>query len=689
MRSGDVTETHAALAWNRGLDPLETRIPPMMTPWRNAALRTPGVWLPLLLFASLVAYLLFAERALLFGPLVLPTGDSAADDLLVQQALHLRLLHGNYSRFGFYHPGPWFLFVAAAGEEVFYRWTGLFHSYLGAQTFALSLTQAVAFALSCRLWVLASGRASFGLLAVAIIAASIVAPLAPANPFIQLWTPYSTIAASLMAATGLAGCILRGSSWLPLLALGSAQMVHGHASFVGIMPAILVLAALLLALRRGAAPRRAEMTAWVRANRLPLGLSLAIVALFAAPILVQTIRHFPGELAEYARLAGLLPPQRLAGALRTELLFFPADALFLLLLLLPAGEPRVREVGDLRTACLVVFFAAALPGFWYAWRGVDDLANHYLLIWLAPFAGTACVAALLHAVSASRLHLSPRLILLLLATILSAKALSLVAPAAVVDAQSNTALRRALARLLATPAPPDGGRTELVLDPSPVGWPLAWPETDAILAALRRAGRTDFCVSPMTWNLAFGVRQRCDLAHDRIVGRQVVAGWNEIGGASAMRLDRSGMASPRGLRAGVQMPIEDAIVSGLVLEPGWYPPTPGGVWTDGSEAWLAFPAGSLPERFRLVLDGMLLAPRGRPQSVRIWGSGGTELATIQGVSGAASVSLEIRGNTGAGMVTLRLQVMHPVTPRQLGMGGDTRHLGFMLSRLSIVALPSG
>lgn len=144
---------------------------------RSATLGRQAWLVPLLLFLAYAGYLLFAERALLFGHFMLPIGDNAADDLLVFDAKRLRLLHGNYSRFGFYHPGPWFLFVAAAGERVFYDWTGSFRSYLGAQTFALSLTHGVAFAFCCRLWLLVTRRVDLALLATLLVAATIAAPL--------------------------------------------------------------------------------------------------------------------------------------------------------------------------------------------------------------------------------------------------------------------------------------------------------------------------------------------------------------------------------------------------------------------------------------------------------------------------------------------------------------------------------
>ena len=521
--------------------------------WHKAIIDRLSWLVPVLLFAAFVGYLLFAEHLLLFGPFMLPMGDNASDDLLVLDAKRLHLLHGNYSRFGFYHPGPWFLFVAAAGETVFYDWTGLFTSYFGAQIFAISLTHGVALAFSCRLWLLVTRRVSLALLATVIIAATILAPVAPINLFIQPWTPYSTVAASLLAATGLAGLMLRGPSWLPLLALGCVQMIHGHASFLGIVPVILGTA-LLLALLMGRLPfnplsLRAAL-AWMRQQRVPLLLSVGIAVLYALPILLHTILHWPGEFGQYRAFMGSLPPQPIIAALHYEAAFIPAGGIWLLLFLLPDGIRRgpdrapsvvTAPAADLRAAGLVVFLAAALPAFWYSWREVDNSIHRYLLLWLAPFMGTALVAALFHAIRSARLKPVWRTLLCMVLGGLSLRALLGVQPTSLVDVAGNLVWQRTVVRVLAQPAPAGSDRTELVLDRSTAAWVPVWIETVELLDAMRRAGRHDFCVSATTWHILFEQSSRCEPGRDYITRRVLVTRWPAHPSPSSFRLEQTGL----------------------------------------------------------------------------------------------------------------------------------------------------
>ncbi len=642
-------------------------------------------WLvPLLLFVAYAVYLLAAQRVLLFGHFMLPLGDNAVDDLLIFDAKRLRLLHGNYSRFGFYHPGPWFLYVAAFGEWVFYDEAGLFRSYVGAQAFALSLTHGIAFAFCCRLWLLVTGRTSLALMATVVIAAVIAAPLSPANPFVQLWTPYSTIAASLLSATGLAGCVLRGPSWLPLLVLGSAQMVHGHASFLGIVPMILVLALLLAAGLRRLPFRpscRPAALAWLARNRTHLGFSLAIAVLYALPLILHTVLHWPGELRKYWDFLGALPPQPVAAAWRYGIAFVPLGGLWILLFLLPSGEHR--QADDLRAAGIVVFFAACIPAFWYSWREVDNVANRYLLLWVTPFVGTALVAGLLYVLRTTVLNQGWRVLPCLLAACLAVNSLRRMEPWLAIDQARNLALQRAIDRMLSRPPSPDGGRIELFVDPMPTAWVSAWIETATALAVFRRAGRREFCVSPETWNIVFGEHARCDLGHDRIADRLVVTTWAKIS-PGAFRFDQSGMIHPTGLRPGTTRSMPETITQGLALESGWSVFQPDGIWTDAAEAKLGFPATALPDHFRITLGGALMAPRDRPQIVHVFDAADLELGTLHGGTGPASVMLNVSRKPGTERVTLTLRVEHPTTPAELGMGRDRRRLGFRLSELSVL-----
>ena len=70
-------------------------------------------------FAVLVAMLVIGWD-LFFGAPLHEMGDLAANALQIDRAKEFRELYGNYSRFGFHHPGPAFFYVYAAAEIVFH-----------------------------------------------------------------------------------------------------------------------------------------------------------------------------------------------------------------------------------------------------------------------------------------------------------------------------------------------------------------------------------------------------------------------------------------------------------------------------------------------------------------------------------------------------------------------------------------
>lgn len=70
----------------------------------------------LLVAVLLAAIALLIGRNFIFGPAVLEGGDFAANALSINRAKNFLEIYGNYSRWGFNHPGPFFFYVYAVGE---------------------------------------------------------------------------------------------------------------------------------------------------------------------------------------------------------------------------------------------------------------------------------------------------------------------------------------------------------------------------------------------------------------------------------------------------------------------------------------------------------------------------------------------------------------------------------------------
>ena len=89
---------------------------PGMSP-RLAAGRRPW-WIWAAPFA-LVLIVLVVRSRFVFTDRFYEDFDAGADSILIQQAMHFTLLIGNYSREGFSHPGPAYMYVQAFGEYLF------------------------------------------------------------------------------------------------------------------------------------------------------------------------------------------------------------------------------------------------------------------------------------------------------------------------------------------------------------------------------------------------------------------------------------------------------------------------------------------------------------------------------------------------------------------------------------------
>ena len=72
-----------------------------------------------ILAAVLFAAILLNNSQLVFHSRQYESDDYAADSLQVIKAKHFRETLGQYSRYGFHHPGPAFFYVLAWGELFF------------------------------------------------------------------------------------------------------------------------------------------------------------------------------------------------------------------------------------------------------------------------------------------------------------------------------------------------------------------------------------------------------------------------------------------------------------------------------------------------------------------------------------------------------------------------------------------
>jgi hypothetical protein len=197
------------------------------------------VWLAA--FAA-VAALLLARSPFLFTTRLYETADEAANSILVLQAMHFTLLHGNYSLEGFFHPGPAYLYVMAAGQWLFRDVLHLVPTPWNGQLIAILLLNSAEVATVAWIVYRWAGSAWAAAVAVALIiglaAAVDVGVPAVINRDIlgANWMPDMYVPTFLAFVAAAASVAAGRTSHLGLLAATGWLATHGHAEFLFFVP---------------------------------------------------------------------------------------------------------------------------------------------------------------------------------------------------------------------------------------------------------------------------------------------------------------------------------------------------------------------------------------------------------------------------------------------------------------------
>jgi len=341
-------------------------------------------------FAALLTILLVRNSFLLSRKLY-EGGDSGANSILIQRAMHFTLLVGNYSREHFNHPGPAYLYVQAFGQWLFYYGLHVVPTAWNAQLLAVFVLNSALAGLAVLVvygWTRSLRGAAAALAVVAALAA--VQPAAVNSGWMPfLYVPMFAVFC-LAAASVAAGGVRDG--WI--LALTGWFLIHGHACFLFIVPLVVaaaVIAQLVLHRHRPwAALRRlgGRPGVWV-----PV---LAISAVFLLPIVVNLVLHWPGEFVKYFTYgkSSEAGGHTAAQITRYALWFWwPRAHAWLAPVLLAAAAVAVTTVlarSPLRrflAMIIVVDLVASVAVGVYATVGIDSLAGYYIayFYWAAPF----------------------------------------------------------------------------------------------------------------------------------------------------------------------------------------------------------------------------------------------------------------------------------------------------------------
>ena len=191
------------------------------------------VWRVGLLLAILVAGLiLLNNRQYAFHDELHENGDWAANSLLVRDATHGVLLHGHYSRWNFYHPGPAFLDTLALGEAVFFEWLHVVPGPYNGQFIAIVAAMALFFGLAisvfaARLGAERGGYAFFVPVAL-LFAVWHYSHAQCGGAFYEAWPAFPPVLTFLCLLVAVASVAAGSGRELPLIALAGGWLVHNH-----------------------------------------------------------------------------------------------------------------------------------------------------------------------------------------------------------------------------------------------------------------------------------------------------------------------------------------------------------------------------------------------------------------------------------------------------------------------------
>jgi hypothetical protein len=339
---------------------------------------------------------LLARNAFLFSAAEYERADMAADSILIEQARRFTLLVGNYSREGFNHPGPAFLYVQSWGESLFWAALHLVPTPWNGQLIGLYVLNA-AFA-AC---VVAVGYSWTGSGRGALAAAAVVALLGALHPavFNSDWMPYVYVPAFLAFVVSLASVLAGRTADAWMATLSGWFLIHGHAAFLVIVPAMTAaaLAARAWPLAR-ARPADRDTGAFLVAVRarwrwwLPVAV---ISALFALPLILQVALLGPANFEAYIsyQSGGRAGGHGAAQVVAYQLWFWwpraHAWAAALTLALLACVLTWRLPPGPARRLCRSLLFVDAVSVLvvaGYVAVGVDELNQYYICYfsWVNP-----------------------------------------------------------------------------------------------------------------------------------------------------------------------------------------------------------------------------------------------------------------------------------------------------------------
>lgn len=389
-----------------------------VVPARRSASPVSGRWVWLAAFAA-VAILLLARSPFLFTRRLYETADEAANSILVLQAMHFTLLHGNYSLEGFFHPGPAYLYVMAGGQWLFRDVLHIVPTPWNGQLIAILLLNSAEVATVA--WIVYRWAGSIRAAAVTVALVIGLAAAVDVNVPVVInrdilganWMPDLYVPTFLVFVVAAASVAAGRTSHLGVLSAAGWLDIHGHAEFLFFVPLIVAAAAAAALWPARRAPWDA-VRRFLRDRRSHYVPALAISAFFALPIVADLVLHWPGEFGMYWHYAhsGRAGHHSLGEVIQWVLWYWAPGPFWLGLLVMAAAIAAALAIAiKLGSRIAATPFAAGLPRFilaavwicavttagmiFYGVRGLDTVNSRYVgfFYWSVPLLTFLVIAA--------------------------------------------------------------------------------------------------------------------------------------------------------------------------------------------------------------------------------------------------------------------------------------------------------
>jgi hypothetical protein len=209
-----------------------------------------------------------------------------------------------------------------------------------------------------------------------------------------IWFPHLYVLPYAAMLVAISRLVHGHADSLKALAIASGFLINGHVSFVPMLGVILivVLAANFLASRDDRASRVLSID-WLRAHRRELLTAVGLLFLFFVPLLVATVRHWPGPVYDYLRFGHENKGNTLEQTVRYVSAYWgagPSVVCGLLLLMLSFVDGRGAGIARTARALGAAFVAATVAVLFYVKVGVDNLDYNYIALFYFAVPALAC-----------------------------------------------------------------------------------------------------------------------------------------------------------------------------------------------------------------------------------------------------------------------------------------------------------